>query len=139
MNDAKKGIPEIGQTVWVKMTCARHSVADPDHPWGGTTSATGYRLWPHRNVEWLPDPLPTAAPRQPWDVLREAAALLYGKAREHTASVVLTVADTMEREASPPDPLDIVRRIAALPSTQNDHTLIDDARRCLAAHEKKEV
>ncbi len=144
MSDEKKGIPALGQTVWVKMTCVRHDL-DYVLPWLGQTVSDQHRHWVHVDAEWLPDPLPAATPRQPWETLREAAGILEQRGGFHTERLVRKYADDMEREAAPPDPLDVLRRIVAhtesfhgATRTGTGQQLYEEARRCLAAHDKKE-
>jgi hypothetical protein len=131
----EKRIPAIGQTVWVKMTCQRHHMSDSRCSWRGMTRDSVSGLWPDRNAEWLPDPLPTAEPRQPWQVLREAGLIMRQRGCLHHLEALEREASNMERDAAL-DPLDIVRRVAAL-CRGPDTTLIDDARRCIAAHTAK--
>ncbi len=144
MSDAKKPIPEIGQTVWLKVTCENHDSLDEEMPWMGRLLNDAGVFWPHRDNAWLPDPLPTATPRQPWDVLKEAADILGAHSCALAKDITLGLANQLERRATPPDPLDTLRKIYYIglgPDKGSAQWQIDAAReiarRCLAAHDAK--
>ncbi len=134
----EKRRPQVGETVWVKGVVSRDDRDDMPLFVEFCNGDVGLRMNEEDIAHIAAEPA-TAAPRQPWDVLREAADVMDARENYVTANTLRYEAKNMEHEATPPDPLDIVRRIAALSFAFTDHTLIDDARRCLAAREKKEV
>ena len=77
--------------------------------------------YPDRGVRWLPieniSPLP--APRQPWDVLREAAGAASKAGYEHTAQALLCTADRLEAAAAPKPPT-LREAAATIESTRKD-------------------
>lgn len=86
--------------------------------WDGTPEYVSY--WP--NVAALPHA--RLATRHPWDVLREAAAVLQGNVWHIVRDHLTREADRLEAAARPPSLLDAAKEIAA--AWARDPHIMDD-------------
>lgn len=139
--------PKVGETAWIKGELIMITDDKGVLPFQ-VRAPSGAEAWLRaEDIAHIGDTLPSAAPRQPWEVLREAAQILEDRFDwRAVARDIRKVADTVEREALPPDPLDLLRRIVAhtesfhgAPRTGTGQQLYEEARRCLAAHDKGAV